>query len=72
MVTIDFRSCPKCTGDMHFETYHGDIYWTCIQCGYERSINHCQVDAHLISGTYIRLDNGDILCSAHAAAKGID
>ena len=34
MTTISFKSCPRCRGDLHYESDIYGKYLTCLQCGY--------------------------------------
>ncbi len=36
MTDVQFKACPRCTGDLFLEQDEYDWNWTCLQCGYRQ------------------------------------
>lgn len=34
----NFKSCPRCGGDIYIDKCEGRWYQQCLQCGYEREM----------------------------------
>lgn len=39
MVTIQFKICPRCHGDMNLKEDNFGTYLSCLQCGYLRDVD---------------------------------
>ncbi len=35
---IKFKACPKCRGDVHFQSDHFGAFWQCFQCSLSRDV----------------------------------
>ena len=45
---LSLKNCPKCSGDMYFQSDMYGPYWQCLQCGLLRDVAPATMQQHLL------------------------